>query len=430
METKSENYLKKRKFYLVLPLLIFPFLTLTFWAMGGGKGITTIDEPSSTGINKELPDAQIEESALDKMSLYSNRLEEEADTLGEKAVASNSVDETWEGFLDEENFDSYASYSDHEDSERQLRRRITELERTIAMQEMTADAPFDYQQSESDASLKRLEEMMLRMSEPSLPDPELQVLDGMLEKIMDIQHPDRVQEKIRERSVEKRGVVYPVANQSQKNVVSMLHRTSFVPQRAMKDTPAVDGVHSEASPESERAGNGFFNVLAQNSASRLVRIFETPGIAAVVHETKTVVTGSNLKLRLIDDIYVNGIRIPAGNFLTGICDLSNERLQVKVSGIQYGNYQLPISLTVFDTDGVEGINIPGAISRDAAKEGSDQAMQSLQFMSMDPSLLAQATGAGIEAAKGLFSRKIRLVKGTVKAGHPILLYDAQANSKN
>lgn len=38
MKTHSKEFLRKRKFLMVLPLLILPFVTLFFWALGGGQG--------------------------------------------------------------------------------------------------------------------------------------------------------------------------------------------------------------------------------------------------------------------------------------------------------------------------------------------------------------------------------------------------------
>lgn len=77
---------------------------------------------------------------------------------------------------------------------------------------------------------------------------------------------------------------------------------------------------------------------------------------------------------------------------------------------------------------MEGIYIPGAITRDAAKQASSQSVQDLQLYSMDNSLGAQAATAGIEAAKGLFSKKAKLIKVTVTAGYQVLLKDGnQAN---
>ena len=50
-------------------------------------------------------------------------------------------------------------------------------------------------------------------------------------------------------------------------------------------------------------------------------------------------------------------------------------------------------------------------------------MQSMQFLTMDQSLKAQAASAGLQAAKGLFSKNVKLIKVTVKAGYKILLMD-------
>ena len=52
-------------------------------------------------------------------------------------------------------------------------------------------------------------------------------------------------------------------------------------------------------------------------------------------------------------------------------------------------------------------------------------MQGMQFMTMDQSIGAQAGAAGIQAAKGLFSKKVKLVRVTVKAGYRILLRDSR-----
>ncbi len=84
MEQKySAQYLRKRKFLLVLPLLVLPFITLAFWSLGGGKGSTA--DPTiliEEGLNATVPDASFKkEKPLDKMQAYaiadrdSNRLE-------------------------------------------------------------------------------------------------------------------------------------------------------------------------------------------------------------------------------------------------------------------------------------------------------------------------------------------------------------------
>ena len=128
-------------------------------------------------------------------------------------------------------------------------------------------------------------------------------------------------------------------------------------------------------------------------------------------------------MRLLNDVYINGKLISKDQFVYGTAAISGERLTIAINSIRDDNSLFPVSLSAYDLDGVEGLYIPGAITRDAAKQSSDQAIQSLQFMTMDQSLSAQAASAGMQAAKGLFSKKVKLIKVKVKAGYKILLMD-------
>jgi conjugative transposon TraM protein len=103
--------------------------------------------------------------------------------------------------------------------------------------------------------------------------------------------------------------------------------------------------------------------------------------------------------------------------------MSNERLKISITSVRSGNAILPVALEVFDMDGLAGIYIPGSINRDVAKESADNAVNSMGLTSLDPSIGAQAATAGIEAAKTLISKKVRLVKVTLPAGYTIFLQD-------
>src|SRR6478736_1021482 len=69
---KSLKRLRQRKFLMILPLLTLPFLTLMFWALGGGQGsAAATNNIISDGINLRLPDAKFKkEKGLDKLSFY------------------------------------------------------------------------------------------------------------------------------------------------------------------------------------------------------------------------------------------------------------------------------------------------------------------------------------------------------------------------
>jgi hypothetical protein len=99
---------------------------------------------------------------------------------------------------------------------------------------------------------------------------------------------------------------------------------------------------------------------------------------------------------------------------------------VTVSSIRFRQVLYPVSLQVYDMDGLPGIHIPGAITRDVAKESADQGISSMGLTALDPSLAGQAATAGIEAAKTLISRKIKLVRVSVKAGYQVLLKNTKS----
>ncbi|HEY5371314.1 MAG TPA: conjugative transposon protein TraM, partial [Hanamia sp.] len=117
----------------------------------------------------------------------------------------------------------------------------------------------------------------------------------------------------------------------------------------------------------------------------------------------------------------DGNIIPKDNFVFGMVSLNGERLQVEISSIRVAHSLFPVKLQVYDMDGLPGIYIPGAVTRDVAKESLNNATQMMEVSSLDPSVKAQATTAGIDAVKTLLSKKTKLVKVTVKAGYKVLL---------
>jgi conjugative transposon TraM protein len=123
------------------------------------------------------------------------------------------------------------------------------------------------------------------------------------------------------------------------------------------------------------------------------------------------------------DVTINDIILPSGTLVYGTASISNERLKVSVSSIRSGNSILPVSLNVYDMDGQEGIFVPGSISRTVAKESTNKAISGIDATMIDPSIGAQAASAGIEAAKTLIGKKVKLVKVVVRSGYKVLLKD-------
>ncbi len=67
----SQAFLRKRRLMLVLPLMVIPFLTMAFWAFGGGGSHQNITSAQQRGLNLTLPDAGLKNDDLaNKLSFY------------------------------------------------------------------------------------------------------------------------------------------------------------------------------------------------------------------------------------------------------------------------------------------------------------------------------------------------------------------------
>ncbi|UPK68023.1 conjugative transposon protein TraM [Chitinophaga filiformis] len=413
MENVAE---RKKKFFLMLPLFVIPFLTLLFYGLGGGKARSK-NTPPATGLNASLPAAQLaEEGDLDKLAMY-KLAEKEALHKQETAATDpylfgdSSVAQTWPPAPAKPTATTLLPAADNPvtataASEAQVEQRLALLQQLVTRTDTTQPV-MPIPTAPPAAAYPPGDSLLLTTGMPaaSLPpqsgDAQLDQLEGMLEKIIDIQHPELLQEKIKKASLQNTTAAFPVIADTQHSpVAELMTTTGTAGARTSVGSSASDGFYELETPTPEAVNNA---------------------VAAVVHESQVLVSGATIKLRLQQNAFVQGVLIPAGSFVYGSCQLQADRLQVNIPSIRYGSSIFSVSLQVYDGDGLPGIRIPGSVSRDAAKEGSQQAMQALAMGSLDPSLGAQAAAAGIETAKNLLGKKIRLIKVTVKADHPVLL---------
>lgn len=400
----TPDFLKERKFLMVLPLLILPFLTMAFWALGGGnRNGSGFETSRAQGINATLPQAQFDhQQDQDKMNVYLSAKTDSAhaSNLGVSDSFLQSMGLSNANHSDSINRQSTVSLaggpSAAEVNEAQIQAKLAAINQQINQPEPSLYSGSASMQS-TNADVKRLEMMMKAMSNSGgVADPEMKQLTQILQQINDIQNPGDANSRLRSQSLKNRGRVYAVSPANDDD------ETGTATARMNVTYASYTGGKTKRNSH-ETIGNT---------------------IQAVIHENQTLVSGAVVKLRLLDGIYVNGKMIPKGSFVYGTCALNNERLNIKIASIRYLNNILPVALSVYDLDGMEGLYVPGSIGRDAAKNGMGDAVQSMQILSMDQSLGTQAASAGVEAAKGLFNRKVKQIKVKVKAGYKVLLKDS------
>jgi conjugative transposon TraM protein len=225
-------------------------------------------------------------------------------------------------------------------------------------------------------------------------DPDLDKLNVLMDKVLKVRYPGDA--PIRDTSL-----ALPEARPAQS-------LSAPVQEEVMTTLPVEDKGDLET---------GFIELDAGGRGDSLAETM----IAAVVDGSQTLKSGEAVAFRTAADAMLGGTRVPKGTALAGKAVLSGERLKVTVNSLRIDSRVIPVALEVVDMDGMTGIRVKGSINRDASKESADQAVGSLGIMSADASVAGQATAAGLQAAKSLLSRKIRLVRVGLPSGYKILL---------
>jgi conjugative transposon TraM protein len=149
-------------------------------------------------------------------------------------------------------------------------------------------------------------------------------------------------------------------------------------------------------------------------------------IRACVNQTVTLTNGKEVQLRLLEPMRAGNILIPANTLVTGACRIGGERLEVTINSIQYAGNIIPVELQVYDMDGQSGIFVPNNDEVKAAKEVAStlasSAGTSIMISDNAGSQLAADMGKGlIQGASQYISKKMSVVKVTIKANYKLLL---------
>lgn len=367
----SQKFLRQRKFMVILPVIVAFLLTIIFVALGGGRmKQTVISRPQ--GLNMKLPDAHFKkEKEKNKLGFYEQTQRDSfkiRQSLREDPLAYR-MDEHQEL----ENIFKNTSKKYDDTTEEKV------MSKLVLLKEKLREPPIEKKPEVTKSQdITRLENMMAAINTKNEVNPEIRQLSEVMDKILAAEHPGKWQDTMQK--------IKPFA----------------LPVALTSDSTGQNGFYGLADNNTEEKHNG---------------------IEAVIDEEQTLVSGAVVKLRLLQDIYIRGSRIGENELIYGVSSLNNERLKITVTSIRSEESIFPVSLDVYDMDGLEGIYVPGSINRDVTKQSADNLVSGMNLATLDPSIGAQAATAGIQAAKTLISKKIKLVKLTVGPGYRVLLKD-------
>ena len=112
----------------------------------------------------------------------------------------------------------------------------------------------------------------------------------------------------------------------------------------------------------------YFNTLTENDP-------EPNLIKAIIDENVKAVDGSRVRLRLLDDIEINDIVVPKGTYIYALMSgFGSQRVKGNIKSILINDNIIKVNLSIYDTDGLEGLYVPSSNFRETTKDVASGAM--------------------------------------------------------
>ncbi len=133
-----------------------------------------------------------------------------------------------------------------------------------------------------------------------------------------------------------------------------------------EDSKAVKAISDEqeasAVVKKVMTSSDYFNTLSQDEK-------EPKLITAIIDENIKAVDGSRIRLRLLDDVEINDRIVKRGTYLYAIMSgFSSQRIKGSINSILVGDELVKVNLSLYDTDGLEGLYVPYSHFRETSKD--------------------------------------------------------------
>lgn len=149
-------------------------------------------------------------------------------------------------------------------------------------------------------------------------------------------------------------------------------------------------------------------------------------ISACIAADQSVTDGQSVRLRTLEPMWIGNSLLPKNTPIVGSARLQGERLEIKVESIEALGCIMEVDLSVYDSDGQEGVNIPNSMESDALHEiGANMGStlgSSINLSTNAGAQLASDVGKGlINGVSQYLNKKLRTVKVHLKAGYKVML---------
>lgn len=201
----------------------------------------------------------------------------------------------------------------------------------------------------------------------------------------------------------------------------------FVANEEKKQIPHNNTAVAAAINNNKHQKKNGFKPMEENTST----IREKGAIRAVVNgEQKNITTSSQVQLRILDEIEIEGTTIPRNTIIYGRAQFQNNRMGIYIENITYNNNIYPFQGKIYDKDGFEGLYVPDNLINDVTKESSSNSISNSSGVNQMSSgvatgnvgnVLVGAVRTTASSIKNATSNRIKESKITLPANYKILI---------
>lgn len=416
MENKFKINFRQQKY--MLPLITYPFVIGTLYLFCDMFNTELAEKPTNMKtteyLNSDLPDANVSDKLGNKTSNMRNTYGNISDFTAIGNVGEDTIKtETYESkYSDEE-----AKRVQEEELKRQAEKEA--LQKKNELEKRKAEKEQERRRNLADKSLGSIFDNDAILSQLSPED----------------------RKRLEELRNNRRGRALSSANNpaTQQGSSDGIHSDSQGNTQANTSMNRNTNKNREVKELSEDAKtksvtkvntseSSYFNTISSNQK-------ESNLIKAIIDENVKAVDGSRVRLRLLDDIEIEGTPLPKGTYLYAtMSGFSSQRATGKIESVLVDDELIKISLSIYDLDGIEGLYIPESQFRETAKDVVGSATeQNMQFNNTGTGSMAQwvaqATQNAYQKTSQAIGKAIKKKSVRLKYGTHVYLINGKPKSK-
>ena len=164
-----------------------------------------------------------------------------------------------------------------------------------------------------------------------------------------------------------------------------------------------------------RQSSDYFHTVSENDP-------QPDLIKAIIDEDIKAVDGSRVRLRLLDDVEIGSLYMPKGSYIYAIMgSFSTQRVKGSVKSILLYDEIIKVNLSLYDTDGLEGLYVPSSSFRETARDVASGAVGS--SMSINQGSYGNSLSQwGMQAVQNAYQRTTSAVGKVIRKNTAHLKY--------